>query len=55
MLPSFRDPSAHAKEDRVRGQIQYAATLRDLGRIDDALRAITPLRQHNPHAPAPAA
>ncbi|MHA3021805.1 tetratricopeptide repeat protein [Mycobacterium sp. BMJ-28] len=41
------------EDDRTRGRIQYAATLRNLGRSDDALRAITPLRQHNPHDPAP--
>jgi hypothetical protein len=29
------------------------ATCPDLVRIDDALRVITPLRQHNPHDPAP--
>jgi len=37
----------------VRGQIQYAATLRNVGRLEEALWAITELRERNPHDPAP--
>lgn len=39
--------------DRVRGQIQYAATLRNVGRLEEALCAITELRERNPRDPAP--